>query len=207
MLPTAMGEAEHYSESQRETTTWRPCSFTADCHHSFTCRPQVMMSHLCPKRPPAAPQLKGSCSAAPLSSSTSLYFFFQAVGLQKTSFLTDELNWKGFVVHILADVAQLFAVFVKERLVCEQIFIHKRRKMSPVSLGLKQVKLDLAEFGALMARVGEVVVRPDLILTLAAYGSNVINAKLKALTVLTSELAIFKGLLRKILRSMQIRNS
>ena len=91
-------------------------------------------------------------------------------------------------------MAQLFAMFEKE---CPSL----------VSQGLKQVRLDLAEFGTLMARVSKrvIAIRPDLHLTLA--GTDVINTKFKALTVLTSKLAIFEGQLRKVLRRLQICNS
>ena len=109
------------------------------------------------------------------------------------------MQGKISVVQILGDVAELFAVFEKERLVYGSMSTHRRKKTTLVLQGLKQVKLDLAELGTLMARVSEMVIRPDLILTLA--GSDVINAKLKALTVLTLKLAIFEGQLRKVLKS------
>ena len=69
---------------------------------------------------------------------------------------------------------------------------------------LKQVKLDLAEIETLMAGVRENVILPDLILTLA--GTNIINAKLNALSVLISKLVIFEGQQRKIMSMLHIHN-
>ena len=58
-----------------------------------------------PERPPIAPQRKVSCSTAPPSSSAPHDFFFQAVGVQKSSFLTDDMQGKVSVVQILGDAA------------------------------------------------------------------------------------------------------
>ena len=69
-----------------------------------------------PKRPPIGPQPKVSCTAAPLSSSTPLNFFFQAVGVQKAAFLTEDVQGKVSAVQILGDVDQLFTAFEKNGL-------------------------------------------------------------------------------------------
>ena len=65
---------------------------------------------------------------------------------------------KVSVVQILSDVAQLFAAFEKEWLVYKRMSTHGMKKTLLQSQGLKQVKLDLAEFGTPMARVSKRVI-------------------------------------------------
>ena len=134
-----------------------------------------------------------------------LQFLLSNCWRAKSSFLTDDVSGKVSVVQILGDVDKLFATFEKEWLVYKWISTQRRKKISVVLQGLKQVKLDPAEFGTLMARGSERVTQPDLILILDL--TAVISDKLKALIVLISKLAIFEGQLRKVLRMLQICNS
>ena len=72
--------------------------------------------------------------ALPLSSAK-LIFFFQAVRVQKLSFLTNDLQGKVSVVQILGDLAELFPAFEKELLVYEWMPRDRKKKtLLPYSL-------------------------------------------------------------------------
>lgn len=137
------------------------------------------------------------------SSAIPMDCLFHALAVDKSAFLTADVQGMASVVQLLRDVAELHYVFDEERRTYGRMTTY-RWKRSLISRGLEEVDLEVAEVQALMKELSKLVIPTTVLLTAA--GSQLINLKMKKLTDLCAKLTILRLTISKTLKRMQVRN-